>query len=365
MDEHAVRRILEGGGGLAGKLIRGGLWFPGAVYGGLMQLRRAAYLTGLLDSSRATLPVISVGNLTAGGSGKTPFVVMLARMLSARGIRPGILLRGYRRSGEGQSDEEALYRLACPDAVVVANPDRVEGAALAAGAGAEALLLDDGFQHLRLKRDLDIVLVDASSPWGGGMPFPAGLLREPRSALAKANLVVVTRSDQRPSEFIGRLRDEIRALAPAAPILAARHRPSGARRLDGTAPPPEALAGKKVVALSGIARPEAFHLTLAGLGAEVVATFAQNDHRHFDLPYLRDVLAEARKADAIVVTTEKDGVKTIFSQLSDNIGVDNSNVWILEVRQEVDDPETLDRLLAGVLAGVPAETRSRPEQAGA
>lgn len=349
MDEHAVRRILEGGGGWAGRLIRGGLWLPGAAYGSLMGIRRTAYAAGLLPSARAGLPVISVGNLTAGGTGKTPFVVMLARLLAGRGIRPGILLRGYRRSDEGQSDEESLYRLACPGAVVEAGPDRVAGAARAARAGAEALLLDDGFQHLRLQRDLDIVLIDACAPWGGGMPFPAGLLREPRSALAKADLVAITRSDQRDPEFVRRLRGEIRALAPSAPILAARHRPSGLRLPDGTVLPPAALAGKKVVALSGIARPEAFHLTLAGLGAEVVAVFAGNDHRHFDAAYLEQALAEARKSDAVAVTTEKDWVKTIFSRLSDNIGVDNTNMRVLEVRQEVDDPAALDRLLTGVL----------------
>ncbi len=343
MDEHSLRRLLEGGGGWPGALLRAALWLPGRAYGGLMRLRRAAYAAGLLKSCRPPVPVVSVGNLTAGGSGKTPFTAMLARDLAARGQKPAILLRGYRQSGDGQSDEAGLYRRLCPEALVEVGADRRASAERAVRAGATVLLLDDGFQHLKLRRDLDIVLVDATSPWGGGNCLPGGLLREPRRALAAAGAVILTRSDQQEATAIENLRAEIAALAPAAPVFLARHRPARLERLDGTGLPLDWLRDRKVLAVSGIARPEAFAATLAGLGARVVGELAGRDHAHFDSGFPKLAAARAAELGAVPVTTEKDRAKQIFSELADNMNM--GAFLVLGVDMAVDGAEALTDLI--------------------
>ena len=342
MNEHAMRRMLEGGGGWPGAMLRAGLWIPGKAYGGLMRLRRSAYRRGLLSSVHPGVPVISVGNLTAGGSGKTPFTVLLAEVLSGLGVRPGILLRGYRSSTEGLSDEAALYACLCPDALVETGSDRRASARRAVAAGAQALIMDDGMQHLRLRRDLDIVLVDATSPWGGGNTLPGGLLREPKSAMRHAGVVVVTRANQAPAETVAAIIREIRARARAALVLTACHRPARLYRLDNTEIPLSALRGRKAVALSGIARPEAFEKTLGELGADVVASFAGSDHEHYDKEFVGQAIAAAEKHGAVVVTTEKDRAKQIFSDYADNNNVKEiPDIWTLGIRQAVDGEEKL------------------------
>lgn len=350
MDEHDARRMLEGEGGAAGALARAGLWLPGKAYGAAMRLRRAAYERGLLGSVHPGVPVISVGNLTAGGSGKTPFVVMLAEMIAELGKKPGILLRGYRRSAAGLSDEEALYAAHCPWAAVESGSDRRASAARAVAAGAEALLMDDGFQHLRLRRDLDVVLVDATSPWGGGNTIPGGLLREPRAALSRAGVVAATRSDQVVPETLAGLLAEIRCLAPSALVLTARHSPAVLLRLDGSTLPLDTLRERRVVALCGIARPEAFAITLADLGAEVVRVVAGRDHSHFDRRFVEQALSQARNDGATVVTTEKDRTKQIFAEFADNMyGREGDEILTLGIRQTVDDKAALQAIVARLI----------------
>ncbi|MDR1533693.1 MAG: tetraacyldisaccharide 4'-kinase [Planctomycetota bacterium] len=342
MDEHAVRLMLEGGGGAAGRLLRAGLWFPGRVYGAAMRLRAAAYRRGWLPSERLPVPVVSVGNLTAGGSGKTPFTIMLVRELAARGWRPGVLLRGYRRDAEGISDEGVLYSRLVPGTVVRANPDRLAAARSAMAGGASILVLDDGFQHLRLRRDMDIVLVDATAPWGGGNCLPGGLLREPKAALSRARAVILTRSDQADRGKALELRREIGALAPAAAFFEARHRPARLYRLDGAKLAWESLRAREAAALSGIARPEAFRRTLADLGARVVLAFSRGDHRSFGREYLARALAEAERRGIPLIITEKDYGKKIFREIADNKAKGGKNIWVLGVDLEV---EGLDGLL--------------------
>ena len=339
MFEHAVRRILEGGGGWPGSLLRAILWFPGRIYGGLMRLRRAAYAGGVMDSFQPPLPAVSVGNLVVGGSGKTPFAAMLAKELLALGEKPAILLRGYRQTRGGWSDEAELLRRLCPGARIEVGANRRDSAERAANAGATILLLDDGFQYLKMRRVLDVVLVDAASPWGGGNCLPGGLLREPRIALGKCDAVVITRSDQRSATFIEELRTEIAALAPPVPIFTARHRPARLERLGGGGIPLEKLGGRDVVALSGIAKPEAFEKTLISLGARVVKSIVGRDHDPFDAVFVERALADAAAQNALVVTTEKDRAKQIFSESADK------NEWeellVLGIDLEIDGREEL------------------------
>lgn len=359
MDEHAIRRMLEGNGGPAGTLLRTLLYIPGKAYGLAMRARRGAYAQNILKSHKADAPVIAVGNLTAGGAGKTPMTLLLAQELARMGKTPAVLLRGYRQTGDAQSDEAALYQTLAPGLIVQVDPDRRAGARNAVDAGADVLLMDDGFQHLKLRRDLDIVLVDATAPWGGGNTIPGGLLREPKSALKHAGVVVVTRSNQVAPETLRSLKDEIRTLAaPSAPILAARHQPSGLHTGSGKELALDSLRGRDVVALSGIARPEAFLATLEELGARVVAQFAGGDHCNFDRRYVLAVLSEAASRDAVAVMTEKDGAKGIFAELAaetaDNTRDDSNNVlegvWVLGIRQQVDDEAALMEKVRGVFA---------------
>lgn len=286
--------------------------------------RTAAHRTRLLPRIRVPCPVVSVGNLTAGGTGKTPCVIFLARHLQQNGFRPAVLLRGYGRSsgsdllvasaGRGllvppadAGDEASLLAEALPGIPVILARHRVWGATVALSSyGADLCILDDGYQHLRLSRDLDILLLDARSPFGNGALLPRGLLREPPGAVVRADLIVLTRTDQ--------ARDPegataaIRRLSAGAPVLWAVHRPVSLTRLSGgAAVPPSALAGQAVAAVSAIGSPEAFELTLRGLGASVAAAFRFPDHYRFRPDDLERAGREGSAAGAnLLVTTAKD-----------------------------------------------------------
>ncbi|MCD8350187.1 MAG: tetraacyldisaccharide 4'-kinase [Planctomycetaceae bacterium] len=357
MDEHAIRTMLEGKGGPAGSALRAILYVPGKAYGLAMQARRGAYRRGVLQSRAAGVPVISIGNLTAGGSGKTPMTLLLAKTLADLGKTPGILLRGYRQSETGGSDEATLYTTLAPGIIVAVDPDRCAGAARAVAAGADVLLMDDGFQHLRLRRDLDIVLVDATAPWGGGNTIPGGLLREPKSTLRHAGMVVVTRSNQIPEADLNQLISDIRGvIGTGTPLLQAIHKPSRLYTLAGEHLSLDALRDKPVVVLAGIARPEAFEKTLVELGARIVRTYALPDHRDIPAELLRAALDEAEQAGAVVVTTEKDRAKAVFSVPDARTAdknrwrdTDAGRVWIVGVDQCVDDQASFQKTVAAVV----------------
>ncbi len=254
------------------------------LYGGALVCRNAL----MPDPVRAGIPVICIGNITVGGTGKTPMVGWVVEVLKKAGKHPAILTRGY-----GGDEPKLLARFGVP---VVAEPDRVKGAAIAKEKGADVLVMDDGFQHRRLARDLDLVLVDATDPWGDGHLLPWGKLREPREALGRAGAVVITRSDQVQPGALRVLREEIGRLAPKALLAEAVHEPVGG----------EDLREKRVLAVCGIGNPEAFRKTLEGLGAQVTLK-AFPDHHAYTAA---DVVAIVGTAgDLPVITTEKDWVK--------------------------------------------------------
>ncbi len=253
------------------------------------------------------VPVISVGNLTVGGTGKTPMTLWLCERLLERGLKPAVLSRGYKASEEGVADELLLVSLACPKAVAVANPDRRAAGRLAIEEyGVQVAILDDGFQHRRLGRDLDLVLVDATRPFGYGHVLPRGLLREPVVGLRRANCVVLTRVDQ--ATCVDDLEREIRANAPDVPVLRAVHRAEGWVTLAGQ-PEPSAPAGR-VGAFAGIARPDAFARTLHACGVSPGASRWYDDHHAFSVADAEDLENWARREGLdTLVTTEKDAVK--------------------------------------------------------
>ncbi len=293
--------------GMAALIARGLLRPPEVIYKALIRTRNALYdFAG--SPAWLDVPVISVGNITVGGTGKTPMTLWICRKLLDRGIRPAVLSRGYKAAAGKAPDELMIVTRRCPAAVAVAHRDRVAAGRLAVREyRVGAAVLDDGFQHRRLGRDLDLVLIDATRPFGYGHLLPRGLLREPVEELARADVLAITRCDQVSPRDRAALAGQLRRLAPQAPIVACRHRPEGFCALDGAAHPgPEGRVG----CFAGIARPEAFERTLADLGIAPIAGRWWPDHHDYvagDLALLDDWTIDERLD--MLVTTEKDLVK--------------------------------------------------------
>lgn len=280
------------------------------LYHLLMTARNAVYDSGLLGTTKVGVPVISVGNLTVGGTGKTPLVIELAGRAIAAGQRVAVVARGYGAVADesGRSDEVALIAARCPEAMLVVAPDKLFGARRAAEAGAELILIDDGMQHRKLWRDFEIVVIDARAPFGNGSVLPGGPLREPASGIGRADLIVLTHGD----EFNEGAREvaeaNVRSYQRAVPVVWGWHEPVGVRPVTGGAlAPPESLAGEEVYLFCGIASPEGFRQTVEGLGAEVVGLHGFGDHHDFDGQDLARVRAEARHCR--LLCTEKDAAK--------------------------------------------------------
>jgi tetraacyldisaccharide 4'-kinase len=335
------------------------------LYGAAMRARAALYGSGALASQRVDAPVISVGNITTGGTGKTPLVEWAARSLALGGRRVCVLSRGYGRADEGRrvvvSDGERLLANAREGgdeprmmaealmgvASVVCDADRVAGACWAIeNLGAEVFVLDDGFQHLRLARDLDVVTVDATAPWGGGHLLPRGRLREPPRALARAGCVVITRAEL--ADDLEGLRDEaLRLSGGQAVVLTARTRTLRLRALGGAAGTGEfegAADGRRVGAFCAIGNPAAFFEHLRRDGREVCYTRAFRDHHAFSEAELDSVAREAERCGAgAVLLTAKDAVKIEPRRFA-------LPFFVVEVGLELDDESALARLLEETVA---------------
>jgi tetraacyldisaccharide 4'-kinase len=280
------------------------LLLPAAMlYDAGVRLRARLYRAGVQRARRLNGVVISVGNLTVGGTGKTPMVLWLAERLLGQGRCVGILTRGYRGAG-GTSDEVELYRLRLADRVALGvGPDRFAQGRALESQGAEWFLLDDGFQHLGLARDVDIVLVDATDPFGGGRLLPSGRLREPKSALARADIVVLTRTEHAPA------LESIVARHTPAPVFYATTRleevvPGGHSRILAA---PGEWCGRRLFAFCTIANPAAFFDDLRRWGMDVAGHAAFPDHHRYTQA---DMAAIERRAEAVraeaLVATEKD-----------------------------------------------------------
>lgn len=304
--------IQAGGGGPGGALARLGLSVLAAGWRASWALRRLAYHSGLKRRARLPPPVLSVGNLVAGGTGKTPFVAWLAETLASRGRRPGILSRGYGpRAAAGQLSDEGAVLEGLLDGRVpqIEDPDRRRGGTtlLREHPAVDVILLDDGFQHWPVARDLDIVLLDATRPFGHGHLLPRGLLREPKSALSRAGVVVLTRTER--VQDTRALESEI-ARHTDAPIACVRTQPLSVE-IAGARAACDALRGRRIAACCGIGNPGAFVAMLEqDLGAEVVYRRFLEDHADPDESTWEGILDEARDSGSdLVVITRKDAVK--------------------------------------------------------
>jgi tetraacyldisaccharide 4'-kinase len=339
-----LRDIQAGRPGVSAAAARAGLRLLSGAWGLAWLAKEAAYRSGLRRSHALPLPALSVGNLVAGGTGKTPFVAWTVRRLRERGAVPGVLSRGYGpRTKDGLSDEGAVLDATLGGVAQVEDPDRRHGAArlVAEHPEVDVLVLDDAFQHRRVARDVDVVLLDAMCPFGHGHLLPRGTLREPLRALARADVVVVTRAERAAEDAVSRIAERVRSVTDASLAVACTR--AVALETDGVRGPPGALRGRRVVACCGIGNPDAFVGTLRDAGADVVATHFVGDHAPLspgDWDRARALL-RSRAADAIVVT-RKDAVKG---------SARSADAWVLDVETVVVEGEGhLMRVLDGLLA---------------
>lgn len=331
----------------------------GMLYGAVARARLRLYGAGLLKSERVGAPVVSVGNLTAGGTGKTPLVEWAARALAREGLHACVLTRGYGRAdesrrvvasdgarvlaevGECGDEPRLLAERLLGAASVVCDRDRVAAARWAREElGAEVFVLDDGFQHMRIARDLDIVTLDATAPWGGRAMLPRGRLREPASGLARADCVVITRAELAPD--LEGLRAEVARVSEGRPaVFTSRVRTLGLTRLseEGGAQAAAKIEGVRVGAFCAVGNPGAFFEHVRRDGLEVCYTRAFPDHHVYTRAELEAVAREAagRGAGALL-TTAKDAVKLR--------GLDAAlPCYVVEVGLEFDDEARLLGLL--------------------
>ena len=333
-----------------------------AVYGVVTRTRLAAYRRGWFFTSKLPAPVISVGNLTTGGTGKTPLVEWVCRAAANVDVgvpkRVCVLTRGYGRenpktqvvvsngaeilAGEREAGDEPLLlaRNLLGIAAVICNPNRVTAGKWASEKlNTEVFVLDDGFQHLRLARDLDIVTIDATNPWGvgGGSLLPYGRLREPPAGLSRADCVVLTRTDQ--VADLTSMKEAVAELAGAIPIFSSRMVTTGIRRLSGASIDRGNLVAQPLAAFCGVGNPESFfeHLRREGCVPTLTRTFA--DHHHYKQSEL-DALAKEAKANGAegLITTAKDAVK--LSSFNFELPC-----YVLDIQIAIDDEDRLVEMI--------------------
>lgn len=339
------------------------------LFGTGVRLREAAYRFGLFPVQQAGIPVVSIGNLAVGGTGKTPMTLWLARHLKAEGLRVGIVLRGYAGSARGvtlvsrgqgpevdaaEAGDEAVMLARSFDGAVVTSRRRIEGVAALEALGIQVALLDDGFQHRTLARDFDLVLLNGRE----GSLLPSGPMREPRSALERADAIALVSKEARTGRMLGRVSQ-----AAGKPLFVVHFAPTALVESDGghwRTRPLEGLAGRRAAVLCGIADPRPFYETLRNWGVKIEEIFEFPDHHRYTAQDWQDVARATRAIDTIL-TTEKDLVKL------ENFPFARGKLMALRVEAQVSEGDrlvTMIRNRLGVLPAVPIqkETPDGPEQ---
>ena len=320
-DAESFRRLVDGRAtGLVATLGRTGLSTIEIPYEALVRLRNYGYEHSILTTKKASAPVISVGNLTLGGTGKTPLVAWLAHWFAQHNKKPAIISRGYKAKTGQLSDEAAELKILLPTVPHYANKQRIIAAREAITKGSDVLLLDDGFQHRQISRDLNLVTIDATDPFGCNRLFPRGLLREPLWGLKRADALVLTRTDQVSIKTRNEIQEQCFRFVGShdKPWIETEHRPSNLRLVDGTTQPLKTLQDKRILSLSAIGNPAAFHRTLTTLGHEPVATLTFPDHHTYTTDDIHRISEETESVGAeIIVTTLKDLVKLPLASVRD------------------------------------------------
>lgn len=336
------------------------LWPLSELYKCVMMLRNRLYDLRKLSSVRLKTKVISIGNLTVGGTGKTPLVERLAGFLRDKGYKVAVLSRGYKRkekkavlvsdgkeikvSPEEAGDEPFLVATHLSNVSVLVGQDRVKTGRLAVRTQrCDFLIMDDAFQHRRVKRDLDIIVLDSTNPWGNGRLLPAGPLREPLSSLSRADVIVFARVDE-----VSGVEENVFQVRKFthAPILFASHRPVEWVSLKNEKTfPLEFLKEKKVLGFAGIGNPASFRKTLEKVGVEIAYFFRFRDHHWYKKRDLERIIQKAKEIEAdAVVTTEKDGIKVSRAKM------DDIPIYFLKIEFEIQEGvEEIKRLLDNVL----------------
>ncbi|MGB0909417.1 MAG: tetraacyldisaccharide 4'-kinase [Nitrospirales bacterium] len=328
------------------------LLLPSIPYGLVVRIRSQLYEHGWLKTQRLPRPVVSVGNLTVGGTGKTPIVMWLANQLRAKGKRIGILSRGYRRTmtadyvlvSNGEKvltsplevgDEPFLMAQNCPGTVIAVGKDRYKlGLWLLEQMDVDYFILDDGYQHLQLYRDCNLLLIDALDQQGIQAVLPAGRLREPLSAAQRATAIMVTRVDQALHDphalyavevAIGQKVSSIDVQFQVKTVINIRTQEIQSRAW---------MVGKRAIIFSGIGNALAFRRTAEQMGVEIVEEIDFPDHFQYDISHLHTLRVKVKEAKAeMLLTTEKDGVKiTPFLEAHDEI-------WVLQLEPQIVDGE--------------------------
>lgn len=298
--------------GLVASTLRTALRVAEVPYTAVVRRRNHRYDTGSADVHRAAVPVVSVGNLTLGGTGKTPMVRWIAEWFLEHQLPVTVISRGYGAKEGARNDEALELAHALPDVPHLQNPDRVAAVKRAAEQFAGyGIVLDDAFQHRRLARDLDLVLLDATEPFGFGHVFPRGTLREPVEGLARAHVVALSRADMLDPDERDSIRREVLRIAPGALWAEIVHSPRGllTHGLDGEEPI-ESLRGQPVAALAGIGNPAGFRHTLDTCAARVVAFREFADHHRYTPADVASLSQWAAGLDvSAVLCTHKDLVK--------------------------------------------------------
>ncbi len=322
-------------------------FFLSILYGNIVRLRNYCYETRMIKSRQLGSPVVSIGNITVGGTGKTPMVIMLAETLKKEGFRPAILSRGYggkKRDritvvSDGKNvlmgiqeagDEPLLMAQSLGDVPVITGKKRYSTGRYAIDQmKADILLLDDAFQHRSLERDLDIVLLDGERPFGNDYMLPRGMLRESKRALKRADIVVLTGNDWDRKESEGVVKT-LRKYTDAPLFFASRKPDSLIDGKTGEKLPLDYLKGRRVCAFSGIAKPENFRESLVSLGGNIVSFIPFPDHHVYEEKDIKEIGRRVAESSAeIVITTEKDGVKLIdFPRFSQDI-------YLLKIEMEI------------------------------
>lgn len=345
----SFREIVSGRrSGLAASSLRCLLRAAEVPYTAAVRRRNARYDRRRDLQQRVAVPVISVGNMTLGGTGKTPVVEWLARWFCERDVRVALVSRGYKAEAGSPNDEALELAQKLPGVPHIQNRDRVLAAREAIDRhDCQFIILDDGFQHRRIYRDLDIVLIDALEPFGFDHVFPRGTLREPLSGIARSDFVALSRADMLSNKETAAVKRRIEQLAPHSRWLELDHQPLGLLPLTGPRQPVEAIKQKPVVAFCGIGNPAGFRHTLESVDAHVVAFREFPDHYHYTDEDLRGLLslAERHGGSTALVCTQKDLVK-IDPQV-----IGTRDLWAVQIgirfRQGLDALEPrLDSLLA-------------------
>jgi tetraacyldisaccharide 4'-kinase len=331
--EDWYREVVSGTSrGLVASLARTAFACAEPIYGAVVARKNRAFDSGRRQATQVAAPVISVGNLTVGGTGKTPLVAWLAEWFRAQGVSVSLISRGY-GAQRGRPNDEALELAArLPGVPHLQNPDRVAAAREALAAQPrQVLILDDAFQHRRIARDLDIVLLDALAPFGYDRLLPRGLLREPPTSLARANVVALSRADAIDAASRQTIAERVRKLAPQALWIEMSHRATHLVNVRGERLPLAAFAGQSVAAFCGIGNPAGFQHTLESSGFAVAAFRPLADHCAYSAAELTALEAWAAGASIeAVICTKKDLVKLTAARLG------GRPLWALEIELAID-----------------------------